>query len=131
MIYIFQFFVFSFVGWVIDSLYCSFSAKKWIWSGYFKGVPLCLCPIYGFAGVLVVRNFKFLQTVPLYLTISLVTIEVITFDYFSNLLLEVTLQKKLWDYSSEHPNYQGKISLWHSFLILIGVSGMYILKVMI
>lgn len=123
MIYLFYFFTGSFIGWLVDSLYCSLCSHKWVSSGYFKGVPFC--PVYGLAALLVLKSFIFFQNDPAFMVILVTTAVVIAFDYLSNLAIEAVIHRKLWDYSNEHPNFQGRISLWHSFLSLVGVIFMY------
>ena len=48
-IYLIEFLIFLFIGWVIDSAYRSVASSKLRNSGYFKGP---FCPIYGFGGTL-------------------------------------------------------------------------------
>ncbi len=123
MIYILQFFGFSFLGWIMDSLTVSFYRKKWVASGYFKGVPLC--PLYGIGGIMLLKSFEFFQNSPFYISIFLSTIFMVAYEYVSCWLGEIVLHKKLWDYSDHKPNLHGRISLWQSFLWLILVSILY------
>lgn len=125
MIYIFEFFVFAFLGWIVDSIYYSITTKKIVISGYFKGVPLC--PLYGFGGILVLNNFAFLSNQPFWLTILITTILIVTLEFFGGKLTEHFLGERLWDYSKEFLNVDGYISLWHSFLWLVGTSFFYLI----
>jgi uncharacterized membrane protein len=50
---VFYFFIYSAVGWLIESIYCSVAAKKWINRGFLKGP---ICPIYG-TGAIVMMVF--------------------------------------------------------------------------
>lgn len=123
LIYLLQFFLFSFLGWIIDSLYCSIGNQKWMSSGYFKGIPLC--PIYGFGGILLLNNFVVLNSQSPYLIVTTTTILIILLEYFGGWFAENFLGEKLWDYSNEKFNLHGYISLWHSFLWLIVVTVIY------
>lgn len=125
MIYLFEFFVFAFLGWIVDSIYHSITIKKIVISGYFRGVPLC--PIYGFGGILLLNSFAFLSDQPFWLTILITTILIVTFEFFGGKLTEHFLGERLWDYSKEFLNLNGYISLWHSFLWLIGTSISYLI----
>jgi uncharacterized membrane protein len=41
--YIFCFFIFSFVGWLLETIYCGFSLGRFVKRGFLYGA---LCPIY-------------------------------------------------------------------------------------
>lgn len=125
MLYVVQFFLFAFVGWIVDSSYSSLVRKKIVISGYFRGIPLC--PIYGFGGILLVNSFALLSAQPVWLTIVVTTILVVALEYVGGWLAEHLLDEKLWDYSKERWNLGGYISAWHSFLWLLAVSGCYLL----
>lgn len=120
-----KFLTLSFGGWIIDSLYCSIYARKWVWSGVIKGIPLC--PLYGIFGLMLIKIFEILKFVPVYLIIILSVVLMILFEYYIGLLAEKILKRKLWDYSMEKPNFNDRISLWHSLLYFLGVSIFYIL----
>lgn len=122
---IFQFLIFSFGGWIIDSVYCSIYARKWVWSGIIKGVPFC--PLYGVFGILLLKIFTIQKDLPVFLIIIFSSIIMIILEYLTGLLAEKILHKKLWDYSNEKPNFNDRISLWHSFIWLIGITLFYIL----
>lgn len=47
------FFIYSFIGWLWETVYCSLKAKKFVYRGFLVGP---YCPIYGF-GVLSVLYF--------------------------------------------------------------------------
>lgn len=123
MIHIIEFFVFAFVGWIIDTSYCSLWHKRIIISGYFRGVPLC--PIYGFGGILLLNTFALMNGRPPWETILLTTLLVTVLEFVGGWFAEHLLEEKLWDYSKEPFNFGGYISAWHSFLWLIVVSVSY------
>ena len=120
---IIEFFVFAFIGWGVDSLYCSILQKKWVSSGYFKGIPLC--SIYGFGGILVSNSLFVFQSYPFWLTIPFIVILITLLEYFGGWFTEFFLNEKLWDYSKEKYNLHGYISLWHSFLWLVSINLIY------
>lgn len=43
---IFLFFIYSFVGWLWETVYCSIKDKKFAYRGFLVGP---YCPVYGFA----------------------------------------------------------------------------------
>lgn len=125
MIYVLGFFVFAFIGWIIDTTYSSFSRKKITISGYFKGAPFC--PIYGFGGILLFNNFALMSQQPPWLNIFTTTLYIIILEYVGGWFSEHFLDEKLWDYSDEKFNLNGYISAWHSYLWLILVTFAYLI----
>lgn len=125
MIYLLEFFAFSFFGWVIDSIYCSISTRKIVFSGYFRGVPLC--PIYGFGGILLLNNFALLIDQSFWVTIVVSTFLVVLLELIGGWFSEHFLDEKLWDYSGDKFNLGGYISAFHSFLWLIAITILYVL----
>ena len=125
MIYIIEFFVFAFIGWITDSLYGSIKHKRKVISGYFKNVPLC--PIYGFGGILLLNSFALLHHAPAWLVIVVTTLLIIALEYVGGRLAEFVLEERLWNYSHERYHIHGYISAWHSFLWLVAVTFLYFL----
>jgi len=123
MLYLLEFFIFAFLGWIVDSTYCSIEEKKFVSSGYFPGIPMC--PIYGFGGILLMNTFAISYLQPAWITIVIATLMVIALEYVGGWLCEHLLDEKLWNYSNEFLNLNGYISLWHSFLWLIAVATAY------
>jgi len=124
LLYLLEFLVFAFVGWIIDSLYSSIEKKRLIFSGYFRGIPLC--PIYGFGGILLFNSFELLSAWPIYFLIPMSTFLIVALEYAGGVLSEHLLDERLWDYSGEEFNLNGYISLWHSFLWLILTTVFYL-----
>ncbi len=124
VIYIIEFIVFAFIGWILDSIYSSFEHKRKMSSGYFEGLPLC--PIYGVGGIVVINNFALLVEQPWWVVIAITTTLVITIEYVGGRLAEYILEERLWDYRDERYNLHGYISAWHSFLWLLIVTILYI-----
>lgn len=126
MIYVIEFLVFAFLGWIVDSVYSSLTTKKLVISGYFRGFPFC--PIYGFGGILLTNSFALMADQPWFSTILLSTFLVIVLEFFGGFFAEHFLDEKLWDYSDEAFNLYGYISAWHSFLWLVAISILYFLS---
>lgn len=116
--YIFYFFFYSFVGWFLESCYCSVRPKKWINRGFLRGP---LCPIYG-TGALVIM----VLIIPLRsLTKNLYLNELIIFavgmvvcdfvEYMTSFIMEKLFNARWWDYSNKKYNLHGRICLTHTF----------------
>lgn len=124
MTYVIEFFLFAFLGWILDTCYSSFEKRTFVFSGYFKGIPLC--PIYGFGGIVLFNSFAMLSSAEPWITIVVTTILIIILEFFGGWIAEHLLDEKLWDYSNEFLNINGYVSIWHSFLWLLVISGAYL-----
>lgn len=104
--YFICFIVYSFLGWVYESLFYTFQFKKPVNTGFLRG---CICPIYGFVCVI---NIVILGDVKSNLAIfiaSMITVSVM--EYIVSYLLEHLFGKRWWDYSDWPLNLNGRISL--------------------
>lgn len=119
--YTLLFFAFSTIGWMLESLYCSIPAKRFINRGFLTGP---MCPIYG-AGVLVMAVCltpfsKYPLLVPIMGILLCDTVEFLT-----SLIMEKLFHARWWDYSEEFGNIQGRICLKHTLYWCV-LSTMYV-----
>lgn len=107
--YLVYFIIFSFLGWLYESLFYSFQFKKPVNTGFLRG---CICPIYGLACL---SNAVFLgktESGALIFLLSMTGISAI--EYTVSYLLERLFNKRWWDYSDWPVNINGRISLFSS-----------------
>ena len=101
------FYVYCFLGWIIESTIVSFSEKKIVNRGYNKGPIL---PIYGFGAIAVL-----LVTLPIKSNVFLIyllgMVSATILEYFTGWLMETTLKMKYWDYTKDKFNLNGRICL--------------------
>lgn len=113
--YITSFFIYSFLGWMLEVIYAYFYFGEFINRGFLFGP---ICPIYGF-GMLIMILFlnkykgKYLKL----FCISSITLSY--FEYIISFILEVLFGLKWWDYTNEFLNINGRICL--TFFIAWGV----------
>ena len=119
------FLVFAFLGWIIDTTYCSIAHKKFTPSGYYKGIPIC--PIYGFGGLLILASFTQFSNLHSIFAILITTSIVILLEYIGGWFCEHILKEKLWDYSNIKGNINGYINPIHSIYWLLIVTLLYFL----
>lgn len=98
---------YSFLGWVMETCYCSLAQRRFVVRGFLKGP---ICPIYGF-GVMIMVLFFSRLTDHLLLFYVIATITMSAWEYFVSWLLEVTTHMRYWDYSHVKFNLNGRIRL--------------------
>ena len=111
-IYFLYFVVYSFLGWICETTYCSIIDKKYINRGFLRGP---FCPIYGVGAIVVI-----IILTPISDNIILLFLCGIIFpsilEYITGFLLEQLFNLKWWDYSDYKFNIQGRVCLLNSML---------------
>lgn len=104
--------LYSFLGWVCESIYCSAGEKRLINRGFLNGP---VCPVYGFGAVIVVKLLTPFENnlVLLFLTGMAATS---VLEYFTGYLLETLFHTKWWDYSQRRCNIRGRVCLRNSLM---------------
>ena len=95
IIYIIEFFIFSFIGWIIDSGYRTFQDKKLVNAGYFRGP---FCPIYGLGGLTLLFLFKYLNFLNSLWVIIIASLAMVLVEYIGGIFSVKILKVNLWDY---------------------------------
>lgn len=116
------FLIYSFLGWVIESIFRSIIEKKIINTGFLKGP---ICPIYGIGALIMSFVLDGLSNNLIYLFIASMIILTI-WEYIVGVFLEKTFHTKYWDYSDHKINFQGRICLTNS--IYWGILGVVFVK---
>ena len=108
--YVLTFFTLSFIGWVVESAYCSLAKGKFVNRGFLTGP---LCPIYGTGAVVfMVLLTPFSERWYLVLLIGMVLAD--TVEYITSVLMEKLFHARWWDYSDKFLNINGRICLRHT-----------------
>ena len=105
-------FIYSFLGWVCETIVSTIKKKKFINRGFSNG-PFCL--VYGVAAVLIALTMDDLIDNPVFLFLgcgSLCTL----IEWVTGKTLERMNQHKWWDYSKKRWNFDGYICLQYSLL---------------
>ncbi|MBO6243180.1 MAG: putative ABC transporter permease [Clostridia bacterium] len=116
------FIIYSFLGWVMESIYRSVIERKLINTGFLAGP---ICPIYGIGANILILFFSFLEDKPIALFVASIIILTL-WEYVVGVLLEKMFNTKYWDYSNHKINYKGRICLTNS--ICWGVLGVVFVK---
>lgn len=103
--------VYSFIGWIIEVVYRSAKQKKFINAGFLHGTFI---PIYGFGAAFVIILEYFLDPYNVVVRLIVYGIVLTLVEYLVGYLFEKIFKLKLWDYSENAFNIQGRICLLFS-----------------
>ncbi len=114
-------FVYSFIGWVYETIICSVEQKKFIKRGFLYG---CYCPVYGFGAIIDILLISWIEN-PLVLFFSGMVLTC-TLEYLTSWLLEMIFKARWWDYSYMKCHINGRICLLGA--IIFGVFSVLLIK---
>lgn len=104
---IWLFYIYSFIGWLWETVYCSIKAGHFVYRGFLIGP---ITPIYGFGilGVLyLVEPFQYHIVILYVLSSILVTL----LEYVTSYGLEKLFNATLWDYHDVPFNINGRVAI--------------------
>lgn len=104
------FIIYSFFGWVMESVLKTYLQKKPVNSGFLYGP---FCPIYGFGAIfmfLFLQGFK--NNIILLFIIAFFSLSL--WEYVVGWLLEKIFHTKYWDYTQNKFNIKGRVCLMNS-----------------
>lgn len=104
------FFIYSVLGWILETLYCRMLDGKWTNRGFLFGP---YCPIYGFGSLLIIAFLSNFIDSPIKV-FFLGMIFTSLLEYITSFLLEKIFNAKWWDYSNRKFNINGRICLLNS-----------------
>ncbi len=112
------FIIYSFLGWVLESVFKTITSKRAVNSGFLYGP---LCPIYGFGALIMLIFLKsFKDNIILLFIFGFLVLSI--WEYIVGFLLEKTFKTKYWDYSNNKFNIKGRVCLLNScFWGILGV----------
>lgn len=104
------FFIYSVLGWILETLYCRMLDGKWTNRGFMFGP---YCPIYGFGSLLIIYFLDYFKESPIEV-FFLGMIFTSVLEYITSFLLEKMFNAKWWDYSKRKFNINGRVCLLNS-----------------
>jgi len=123
--YFLYFIIYAVIGYICEVIYCSIPLKKLVNRGFLHGPYL---PIYGFGALLVVIPLMFFSTHPI-LVFLIAVLLTSTLEYLTSYLMETIFNTKLWDYSKNFANINGRVCLLNSTLFgMMGLVATYWLQ---
>ena len=119
------FYIYCFIGWIIESTIVSFELKKFVNRGFLRSPFL---PLYGFGAFVILFMSLPVKESPL-LVYIFGMIGTTVLEYLIGFLMDSCLKMKYWDYSNQKFNYKGRIcltsSLFWGFLSLFLTFGLH------
>lgn len=104
------FIIYSFFGWILESIIRTIAERKFINTGFLYGP---FCPIYGTGAIIMLlflENFK--NDMIILFTAGFFILSI--WEYVVGALLEKVFQTKYWDYTGYFCNIKGRVCLLNS-----------------
>ena len=118
--YFILFMMYSFAGWIRETLWVSYCNKKIVDRGFLIGP---YCPIYGFGAILIITFLKKFSFNPVLLFI-MTTLICGALEYFTSWCMEKIFKARWWDYNNKKLNIKGRVCLEN--LIAFGTMGIIV-----
>lgn len=110
--YILYFTIYSFIGWLCETIYCYPVNNKFTNRGFLNGP---FCPIYGVGALLLIMTLSgFENNYILIFIFGMILTS--TLEYTTSYLMEKIFNAKWWDYSNKKFNLKGRICLGNSII---------------
>jgi len=120
--YFLLFFIYAILGWVVETINCSFLAKKKVLNrGFLIGPYL---PIYGIAALLMTFFLTEYKNDP-FVLFCMAVVYASLLEYFTSYWMEKVFHARWWNYTHEKFNLNGRICLKNS--LLFGILGFIVL----
>ena len=107
--YFVWFILFSFLGWVWETIFCSFRTHHFQNRGFLFGP---ICPIYGSSAILFIAAMSvFPEDLPNWALFLIFAAGSAVVEFATSWYMEKRFHARWWDYSNEPLNIQGRICL--------------------
>jgi uncharacterized membrane protein len=111
--YILYFAIYSGIGWVVEAIYRSFRHRRFVNAGFLRGPFL---PIYGMGATCVLLLAPTLRRFGLGWELFAFGVVLTAIEYAVGTACEKIFGLRMWDYSEDRLNFQGRICLPYSAL---------------
>ncbi|MEG0978465.1 MAG: putative ABC transporter permease [Oscillospiraceae bacterium] len=118
LLYIAFFFFYSFIGWILECIWCTFSETRqahrfvFINRGFLAGP---LCPIYGCSALsMTIFLQPFAHNLIIVFFLGIVVCDLV--EYLTSYIMEKIFNARWWDYSNRFMNLHGRICLEHTVI---------------
>lgn len=104
--------IYGFFGFIVETIYCSIGQRKFVERGFLTGP---IIPIYAFGAMIILYVLEPVSDNMLLVFIFGVILTSIL-EYIGSYLMEKLFNLKLWDYSKQFMNINGRVCLKNSTL---------------
>lgn len=112
--YVFCYFIFSFLGWIMETVFCYCVLGKFVERGFLYSP---ICPIYGTGALILTIYLDNSKSKDNYIKLFFMfTIIFSIFEYIVGFALDALFAERWWDYTDNKYNLNGRITLLNSFL---------------
>ena len=120
--YLLLFFIYSFLGWLMEVIIGLVTTKKFVNRGFLIGP---YCPVYG-VGVCLLTFFlnKYADDIAILFFMSILICG--SLEYFTSYIMEKVFKARWWDYHNRKFNINGRICL--ETLVPFGIIGVVLIK---
>lgn len=108
----YNFFLYSFCGWIYESCLVSFQKKTWVNRGFLNGP---IVPIYGAGATVVYMCLSGIPDKPTVIFLAGMTVATVL-EYVTSYVMEKLFHARWWDYTHYKYHIQGRICLLASLL---------------
>lgn len=110
------FFIYSIIGWVVESFFVMINTKKFVDRGFLIGP---YCPIYGSGSILMIMYLtQYKDNILTVFILGLVICSLL--EYLTSYFMEVLFKTRWWDYSDQKFNLNGRICGQNCLLFGLG-----------
>lgn len=103
-------FIYSFLGWLVETLYCSIRQGFFVERGFLSGP---ICPIYGVGAMYVIFLVDpYVNTLVGLFFFSILMTSIL--EYITSYIMEKIFAMRWWDYSDKKFNIKGRVCLENS-----------------
>ncbi len=121
--YFLLFLIYSFLGWLAETVFCLIIDKKLVNRGFLIGP---VCPIYGIGAVVItILLTKYSEDYFAIFGLSAILCGVL--EYFTSFIMEKLFNARWWDYTEHKFNINGRICLDN--LVLFGLAGVFTIEI--
>lgn len=122
--YFLLFFIYSVLGWVMESIYVSSYSNKFVNRGFLIGP---YCPIYGCGALIMI--FYLTQYQNNILTVFILGVVICAIlEYFTSYIMELIFKTRWWDYSDRKFNLNGRVCGRNAFMF--GICGVFVIYIL-
>lgn len=120
MYFLFNFFLYGFIGWIIENVYCYFKNKHFQEEGFLNSP---FKPMYAFAMAIIISVYSINPNT--YGLVLMCMVIPTSIEYITGVLMKHYFNKEYWDYSKVKFNFQGiicaRFSVYWTLLTFVGV----------